>query len=47
MRKKYKFGGEQMTNKNTPKNFEEFLKILEITKFNSQVEKGKNQYVFS
>lgn len=30
--------------KGEPKNFEEFLKILEITKFNSQVEKGKNQY---
>jgi len=24
VRKKYKFGGEQMTNKNTPKNFEEY-----------------------
>ena len=33
--------------KGTPSNFEEFLKILETTRFNSQVEKGKNQYIFS
>jgi len=33
--------------KGTPANFEEFLNILEMTKFNIQVEKGKNQYVFS
>jgi len=31
--------------KGTPENFEEFLKILEVTKFNSQVEKGKNQSI--
>ena len=31
----------------TPENFDDFLKILELTKFNSQVEKGKNQYTFS
>lgn len=33
--------------KGSPKNFEEFLTILEITRFNSQVEKGKNKYIFS
>ncbi len=35
------------TYKGTPTNFDEFLNILELTKFNSQVEKGKNQYRFS
>ena len=33
--------------KGTIESFEDFLKILELTKFNSQVAKGKNQYVFS
>lgn len=31
----------------TIEKFEDFLIILELTKFNSQVAKGKNQYVFS
>ena len=31
----------------SPKDFDEFLVILEFTRFNSQVEKGKNQYKFS
>ena len=33
--------------KGTIEKFEDFLMILELTKFNSQVAKGKNQYVFS
>lgn len=33
--------------KGSPKTFEEFLAILELTRFNSQVEKGENQYKFS
>jgi hypothetical protein len=33
--------------KGSPVNFEEFLTVLELTKFNDQVEKGKNQYIFS
>lgn len=31
--------------KGTSANFKEFLHILEITKFNSQIKKGKNQYI--
>lgn len=33
--------------KGSPMNFEEFLIILELTKFNSQIEKGENQYIFT
>ena len=40
-------GYDIATYKGTPTNFDEFLTILEVTKFNSQVEKGKNQYRFS
>lgn len=40
-------GYDIATYKGTPENFDDFLKILELTKFNSQVEKGKNQYTFS
>lgn len=40
-------GFDIATYKGTPENFEEFLKILELTKFNSQLAKGKNQYTFS
>ncbi len=40
-------GYDIATYKGTPVNFEAFLKILELTKFNDQVEKGKNQYTFS
>ena len=40
-------GCDIATYKGTPASFDEFLNILELTKFNSQVEKGKNQYIFS
>jgi len=30
--------------KGTPKNFDDFLAILELTKFNDQLEKGGNTY---
>lgn len=40
-------GYDIATYKGNPASFEEFLNILELTKFNSQVEKGKNQYRFS
>lgn len=33
--------------KGSVENFEEFLNIIEITKFNRQIGKGENQYVFS
>lgn len=40
-------GYDISTYKGTPVNFDEFLDILTLTKFNSQIEKGKNQYIFS
>ena len=39
-------GYDISTYKGSPESFDEFLTILELTKFNKQVEKGKNQYVF-
>ncbi len=33
--------------KGSPKTFEEFLNILELTRFNDQVARGDNQYKFS
>lgn len=40
-------GYDIATYRGTPKDFDEFLNILELTRFNSQIEKGKNQYVYS
>lgn len=40
-------GYDISTYTGTPNNFEEFLIILELTRFNSQVSKGDNQYKFS
>jgi len=40
-------GCEIASYKGSPESFEEFLTILELTRFNSQVKKGKNQYIFS
>lgn len=40
-------GYDISTYKGSPVSFDEFLTILEITRFNIQVEKGENQYTFS